>query len=449
MSFQGTFFNVMVGSPSDVASALSVVREALARWNVMHSEEKGVALLPMSWQTHSSPELGSPAQAVINRQLISRSDLLIAVFWTRLGTPTGEADSGTIEEILKHIEQGKPVMLYFCEKDVPFSQLDHDQHAKLKAFRSKVEGLYDIFKTDDELREKVERHLNKKVQEHSYFAAAKANRSPEAVVAGQPTISKEALEILILAVKGPDANIGRVQLPEGVFIATRHGGRTASNARESAKNESIIRELENVGFIEDLGTDRDSFRVTAEGFEYVDKNGPPPTPESQRETVRRATFLEVSKRLPNIVGGQYLNQCWPQLQQGLSEAEAGASFGISIEKTEQRKLAKTELLGYVSNGIKKFSLILPPDVEPLIKSLGNLAREASPEDQTYFSQTIEGMIPPGIAIWALLDALRRKDSELLDALQILGIDTFAITFFTPLPRKPQPNDLAAVLARPG
>jgi hypothetical protein len=123
MSFQATVYNVMVASPSDVEEgALSTVREALTRWNAMHAQDKGVVLLLRSWRTHSSPELGDRPQAILNKQLIEKSELLIAVFWTRLGTATGEAESGTVEEIREHIKQGKPVMIYFCEKPASASR---------------------------------------------------------------------------------------------------------------------------------------------------------------------------------------------------------------------------------------------------------------------------------------------------------------------------------------
>lgn len=448
MSYPALVYNVMVGSPSDIASALSVVREALARWNVMHSQDKGVVFLPMSWETHSSPELDSSAQAVINRQLISRSDLLIAVFWTRLGTPTGEADSGTVEEILKHIEQGKPVMLYFCEKDVPFSQLHHDQHAKLGVFRSKVEGLYDTFKTDDQLHEKVERHLNEKLREHPYFAAARANRSPVSETATQSAVSEDALLILVEATKDPRGQLARIPTNSGVVIATNKKEARPQNPRDSATNEKIIKELENAGFIEDLGYQREVFQVTEAGFEYVDENGPAATREPGQAAARRTHFLELSKRLPDIVGSTYLREYWLELQKGLSEAEFGAGLGVALEESERKKRTKKELLGFVSNGIKSFSLILPAVVEPLIRSLANLARDASSEEQKNFRENIHGTIPPGLAIWLLLDALRRSDLDLLDAVQLLGIDLFAIESFVPFhPKKTRLDDLATVLGR--
>jgi hypothetical protein len=50
---------------------------------------------------------------VINRQVLADCDLLVAIFWTRIGSPTGSALSGTVEEIEKHLKAEKPAMLYF------------------------------------------------------------------------------------------------------------------------------------------------------------------------------------------------------------------------------------------------------------------------------------------------------------------------------------------------
>ena len=60
-------------------------------------------LEPVGWETHSVPELGDRPQAIINRQILRESDLLIAVFWTRIGTATGAHPSGTVEEIEEHL----------------------------------------------------------------------------------------------------------------------------------------------------------------------------------------------------------------------------------------------------------------------------------------------------------------------------------------------------------
>ncbi|MFO7659441.1 MAG: hypothetical protein R6V77_00850 [Candidatus Cloacimonadaceae bacterium] len=49
----------------------------------------------------------------MNQQLVKSCDLVIGAFWTKLGTPTGKAESGTAEEIEQFRAEGKPVLLYF------------------------------------------------------------------------------------------------------------------------------------------------------------------------------------------------------------------------------------------------------------------------------------------------------------------------------------------------
>ena len=50
-------------------------------------------------------------QEVINEQVVSKSDILLGVFWSKLGTPTNTHSSGTIEEIIYFISQGKEVII--------------------------------------------------------------------------------------------------------------------------------------------------------------------------------------------------------------------------------------------------------------------------------------------------------------------------------------------------
>ena len=102
MGYNARVFNVMIASPSDVASERSIVREVIYEWNAIHSEKENIVLLPVGWESHSSPEMGRP-QEIINRQTVDKCDLLVGIFGTRIGTDTGEYDSGTIEEIERHI----------------------------------------------------------------------------------------------------------------------------------------------------------------------------------------------------------------------------------------------------------------------------------------------------------------------------------------------------------
>ncbi len=78
----------------------------------MHSEDKSVVLMPVGWDTHAAPQMGARPQALINK-VLDGCDLLVAVFWTRIGSPSGKSPSGTVEEIEEHLRVKKPTMIYF------------------------------------------------------------------------------------------------------------------------------------------------------------------------------------------------------------------------------------------------------------------------------------------------------------------------------------------------
>jgi hypothetical protein len=86
---------VMIASPGDVAKARQLARDVIHEWNAVNSDDRKKVLMPIGWDTHSSPEMGDRPQAIINKQVLAGADLLIAIFWTRLGSPTGKAASGT------------------------------------------------------------------------------------------------------------------------------------------------------------------------------------------------------------------------------------------------------------------------------------------------------------------------------------------------------------------
>jgi hypothetical protein len=133
--FTGQILRILIASPSDTASARAVLDEVIQEWNAMNAEKFGVVLLSRMWERDASPEMGGGPQAVINRQLVDEADALLGTFWTRLGTPTSEAESGTAEEIRRLVDARKPVALYFSDEPVVPSSIDSDQYERLRAFR--------------------------------------------------------------------------------------------------------------------------------------------------------------------------------------------------------------------------------------------------------------------------------------------------------------------------
>lgn len=132
MPFDARVLKVMIASPGDVSAERQIVRDVLVEWNHVHSEDRRLVLMPIGWETHSSPSMGDRPQAIINKQILSDCDLLVAVFWTRIGSPTGAAVSGTVEEIQEHVRAGKSAMIYFSSAPVRPDSVDEKQYAALR-----------------------------------------------------------------------------------------------------------------------------------------------------------------------------------------------------------------------------------------------------------------------------------------------------------------------------
>ena len=166
MAYSARVFQLLVASPGDVPSERQAITEIIHDWNDLNSSERQVVVLPVRWETHSSPELGAPPQAIINRQLADQCDFVVSVFSTRMGTPTENADSGTAEEIDRAGTAGKPVMLYFSNAPVPPAEIDTKQLERVREFRAKTypQGIVEDYDSLQEFRDKFARHLSRTVR---------------------------------------------------------------------------------------------------------------------------------------------------------------------------------------------------------------------------------------------------------------------------------------------
>jgi hypothetical protein len=137
------------------------VAEVIHEWNHVNSRDRSIVLLPLRWETHTSPEMGAPPQTIINRQVVDQCDMTVGVFWTRLGTPTTDAESGTAEEIARVGEAGKPVMLYFSRALVDLDSVDLEEYGRLRDFkkRSYPNGLIENYISLIDFRDKFRRQL--------------------------------------------------------------------------------------------------------------------------------------------------------------------------------------------------------------------------------------------------------------------------------------------------
>jgi hypothetical protein len=156
--------SVLISSPSDVVAERATILTAIRDWNSSHSQDLGIMLEPIQWQTHAYPESGDRPQALINKQIVEASDMVVAVFGHRIGTATGVAQSGTIEEIEHLRDKGKHVAVYFSNAPIPRDH-DPDQLRRLNDYRDslKANTLYWTFDSTEDLYRLVSQHLARSV----------------------------------------------------------------------------------------------------------------------------------------------------------------------------------------------------------------------------------------------------------------------------------------------
>ncbi len=276
MSYTATIFNVMIASPGDVASERAIVRDVVYEWNAVNSGARKIVLLPIGWETHSSPEMGAPAQQIINRQVLNKCDLLVGVFWTRIGTPTEKHLSGTVEEIEEHIASERPAMLYFSSQPVAMDTVDLDQVQRLKAFKQSCQsrGLYEGYDSHAEFKEKFYRHLQLKLNEHPLFQVDEVSPDNTTIVESRtkiPDLSQEARALLKEASQDSGGTILHARYIGGTAIQTNGKNLIPSNdRREVAKWEEALEQLSSYELVVDRGYKGEVFEITNLGYQVAD-----------------------------------------------------------------------------------------------------------------------------------------------------------------------------------
>jgi len=266
---------VMIASPSDVPKERQAIRDAVLEWNATHAKDRKQVLLPIGWETHSTPDTGDRPQSIINGQLLKDVDLLIAVFWTRLGSPTGAAPSGTVEEIEKHISAGRSAMLYFSSAPAVPDSIDPEQYSALKVFKQslKERSLFEEYEDLDGFKSKLRRQLAQKIiQLFPNDGASVQSLAAPPVPPPELSISQKARELLIEASKDPRGTLMRLQMLDGDIVQTN--GRNfvrSGDPRSAAEWSRAVSELLEHGFLESRGGKGEVYGVTATGYLAADK----------------------------------------------------------------------------------------------------------------------------------------------------------------------------------
>jgi hypothetical protein len=215
--------------------------------------------------------MGAEPQAIINRRVLSDADILIGIFWTRLGTPTPGYASGTVEEIEEHIGAGKPAMLYFSSAPVVLDSVDPEQYAALKKFKEscRERGIYATYRDLTDFRQQVARQLQIVLNSEEFGGQSAAHDA--GIVTPAKTVvrlSPEARLLLREASEDHHGGIMRAVLMGGTIIQTRERVlNEPSNARSVAQWEAVLEELERADLIRAASEKREYFKLTAKGFD--------------------------------------------------------------------------------------------------------------------------------------------------------------------------------------
>lgn len=275
MAYQATILNVMIASPSDVVEERQLVRDAIYEWNAIHSKQFGVMLNPIGWETHVAPEMGSRPQEIINKRILENSDILIGIFWTRLGTETGEYVSGTVEEISKHIASQKLASLYVCEKPIPPSQIT-EQYQKLQVqIREWMpSGVIDFYNDLSNFKQKIKDHLTLHIQDNEYIHKLlniSTFAKKEQHIEKQPVeITEEMIQLILNAGEAES----EIQFLQGIDHTHIYAGKLnidLDTPRKISIWKSTLQELENLGLIKDEGYEGQLFNLTNTGWKAFDQ----------------------------------------------------------------------------------------------------------------------------------------------------------------------------------
>ncbi len=286
MAYKAIAIEVMIASPGDVTTEREIVRDLLSEWNHLHSRVQRAVLLPSGWDTHSAPDLGGRAQQMINDRILSYADLLIGIFWTRIGTPTGDAKSGTVEEIQKHHATGKPVMLYFSQTPVVPGSYDEAQFAEVQDFKNwaKAQGLVAMFDNPADFTEKFRRELQINLRDNPYLRdlLSEAATDIEIVPADTRhiTLRHEAVTLLRSAATAKNGLIMTLRAMDGYHVkAGNESLFDGQSPREEARWRAAVDQLESYGLTEDINGKREIFRLTDQGYDAAE-NLPAVDPEA-------------------------------------------------------------------------------------------------------------------------------------------------------------------------
>lgn len=169
-----TLIKIFIASPSDTQEQRDEVEDIILKWNQDYTDSRDIILMPVKWEKNatSSYHYNMSGQQIINNQLLLGSDILIALFNMKLGTPIDGYDSGTVEEIEIFYDKNKDhTGIFFMPiSSVPDNLIE--EFFRLKTYKNNITnnryGLYSEYSREN-IRRYIDIEVNKKIQKNIYI----------------------------------------------------------------------------------------------------------------------------------------------------------------------------------------------------------------------------------------------------------------------------------------
>jgi hypothetical protein len=179
--FPANVVEVFISTPSDTDDEVEAIKQSLHSLNTSRGKRDGVLVLPVHWKSDAVPRMSAEgAQGVINKQLLDKADIVVALFDTRLGQATPDAVSGTAHEISRATEAGKHVHTWFSEEPIERRAVDPEELVRLAEYRKELEGqgLLGVYVSPEDLAHKVRTAVEQDIDEMGLGTAQLPTSSP-------------------------------------------------------------------------------------------------------------------------------------------------------------------------------------------------------------------------------------------------------------------------------
>lgn len=272
--YHSDVYNIMIGSPSDIQEEVDTAIKVINRWNYLNSESTNIVLMPLHWSINTYPTSGTHPQKSINKQLVSKSDLMISIFGTKMGTPTDTEISGTVEEINEHLNADKDVMVFFKLSIEDISSIDVQQLQKIKEFKDSIKDrvLWCDFTSNEVfekiLYEKIQLFVNDHWKNTQVFTPILPSRS------GQLQLSDDEKQRLVEWTNEQNAESASFSFNRGYLYRLGYKQYEVNEGRENAEWEDFFKRLRNADLIEIDRYNKEGrpiYKLTKAAYEYVDE----------------------------------------------------------------------------------------------------------------------------------------------------------------------------------